>query len=90
MANLKSSKKRIRSNKKKEARNRMLKSSLRNTLKSVEEAIQAGDIETAEANFNKAVSALDSAYTKGIMKKNTASRKKSQLARMINEAKSAA
>ena len=86
MANLESSKKRIRSNIKREQRNVSVKSAIKTAIKKVEQAIAEGDIETAQANLSKAVSALDSASARGIIKKNAASRKKSQLARKINAA----
>lgn len=90
MANLKSSKKRIRSDEKKRIRNTSVKSAIKTKIKKVELAIAGGDIESARTMFSKAVSALDSAAAKGIIKKNTASRKKSRLARKINSARAAA
>ncbi len=90
MANLKSSKKRIRSDERKRIRNTSVKSAIKTKIKKVELAIAKGDIESARAVFSEAVSALDSAAAKGIIKKNTASRKKSRLARKINSARVAA
>lgn len=90
MANLKSSKKRIKSNQRRERRNVPVKSAIKTAIKKVEQAIAEGDIEAAQANFSKAVSALDSAATKGIIKKNFASREKSRLAKEINAAQNAA
>lgn len=86
MANLQSSKKRIRSNIKREQRNVGVRTGIKTAIKKVEEAVAGGDRETAQANFSKAVSTLDSAVARGIMKKNTASRKKSRLAKKINAA----
>ncbi len=86
MANLKSSKKRIRSNIKREQRNISVKSSLRTAIKKVEQAAAEGDKETAQTYLSKAISALDSAVVKGVMKKNTASRRKSQLTKRVNAA----
>lgn len=90
VANLKSSKKRIRQNRKRELRNVSVKSAIKTVAIKVEQAIAEGDIEAAQARFSEAVSALDSAVTRGIIKKNSASRRKSKLAREINAAKSAA
>ena len=90
MANLLSSKKRIRSNLRKEHRSVSVKSAIKTVIKKVDQAIAEGDIETAQASFVEAVSALDSAATRGIIKKNTASRRKSRLARKINALQSAA
>ena len=86
MANLKSSKKRIRSNERRERRNVSVKSAIKTAMKKVEQAIAEGDLEAARERFSKVVSALDSAATKGIIKKNTASRRKSRLAKRINAA----
>jgi len=90
VANLDSSKKRIRSNERKRQRNVAVRTSVKTAIKKVEQAIAEGDLETAQANFSSAVSTLDSAVAKGIIKKNTASRKKSQLARKINTIQTAA
>lgn len=90
MANLKSSKKRIKSNRRREQRNVSVKSAIKTAIKIAEQAIAEGDLEVARARLSKAVSVLDSAATKGIIKKNFASRKKSQLAKRINTAQNAA
>lgn len=90
MANLESSKKRIRSNLKRQQRNVSVKSAVKTAIKKVESAIAEGDLETARTRFSEVASALDSAATKGIIKKNSASRKKSQLAKRINAAQTAA
>ena len=90
MANLQSSKKRIKSNLRREQRNVSVKSAIKTAINKVEQAVAEGDLETARASFSEAVSALDSAAAKGIVKKNTASRKKSRLAKKINVAQTAA
>ena len=90
MANLKSSKKRIKTNIKRQQKNISAKTGVRTAIKNVEQAIAEGDLETAKARYSEVVSALDSAVAKNIMKKNTASRKKSQLAKGINAIQSAA
>lgn len=84
MANLKSAKKRIRSNERKRLRNVSVKSAIKTEIKKVEQAISEGNFESAKAQFSKMASILDSAATKGIIKKNTASRKKSRIAKKIN------
>ncbi len=90
MANLKSSKKRIKTNIKRHDRNTSAKTAIKTIVKNVEQAIAEGDLETAQASYSEAVSALDSAATKGIIKKNSASRKKARLAKRINTIKNAA
>ena len=77
MANIKSAKKRILVINKKTLRNKMVKSAVKTAIKKVAVATQAGDKAAA-------VAAL-SAATKGVFHKNTASRKKSRLAKLVNK-----
>jgi len=81
VANLKSSKKRVRSNIKKEKRNVSVKSAIKTAIKNVE---KAENKDSAKAMLSEASSILDSASTKGVIKKNTASREKSRLAKKVN------
>ena len=90
MANLKSSKKRIRSNERKRVQNVTVKSSIRTIIKKVEQAIEQGNAQLAEEKLSEASSTLDSAATKGVIRKNTSSRNKSRLAKKINAIKTAA
>ena len=90
MANLLSSKKRIKTNIKRHDRNVAVKTAIKTVVKKLEQAIAEGDLETAQAGFSKVVSALDSASTKGIIEKNAASRKKARLAKRINAIQNAA
>ena len=90
MANLKSSKKRIKSNEARRQRNVSVRTNLKTLVKNAEQAIDEGNIEAARTNFSAALSALDSAVTRGVIKKKTASRKKSQLAKRINAIQTAA
>ncbi|MCL2421817.1 MAG: 30S ribosomal protein S20 [Defluviitaleaceae bacterium] len=85
MANIKSAKKRIAVNAKKQLRNKTIKSSTKTAVKRVLSAVQSGDkVQAAEA-CRLAVKAIDQAASKGIYHKNTASRKKSQLTRLVNQ-----
>ena len=84
MANLKSSKKRIRSNETKRVRNLVVRSKIKTELKKVEDAIAQGNADLAKSLLSEASSALDSAAAKGIITKNTSSRKKSRLAKKAN------
>lgn len=90
MANLKSSKKRIRSDERKRIRNVMVRSSIKTAIKKVEQAIEQGDVKLAEERFSEAASSLDSAAAKGIIHKNNSSRHKSRLMKKLNAIKSAA
>lgn len=80
MANIKSAEKQNRKMIKNRARNRSAMASLRTAVKNARSAV---DSKAANANdlVKKAVSIIDSAVTKGILKKQTASRYVSRLAR---------
>lgn len=73
MANIKSAKKRIGVNKRNELRNRMYKSLIKTNIRKAEQA--TGD--DKEKLVRVALSSLDRAVTKGILKKNTVARRKS-------------
>ena len=84
MANIKSAKKRILVINKKTLRNKMVKSAVKTAIKKVAVAAQAGD-KAAAAALSAATKAIDMAATKGVFHKNTASRKKSRLAKLVNK-----
>jgi small subunit ribosomal protein S20 len=86
LANIKSAKKRILVAAKRQARNRHVKSSTKTAIKKLTLAASAGQKENLQALFTQAVSAIDKAASKGVYHKNTASRKKSQLAKLMNKA----
>ena len=90
MAKLQSSKKRIKTNLKRQQRNVSVKSATKTVVKKVSQAIDEGNLEIAQTLLSGAVSALDSAVAKGIIEKNTASRRKSQLMKKLNAAQTAA
>ena len=90
MANLKSSQKRIRSNERKRVRNVAVRTNIKTEVKRVEEAIEQGNYEAAKKMLSEVSSTLDSASTKGIIKKNTGSRKKARLAKKINDLQASA
>ena len=84
MANIKSAKKRIKVISKKTLRNKMIKSATKTAMKKVVLAVKANDKEAAQANLAAALKTIDMAYSKGIYHKNTAARKKSTLAKLVN------
>ena len=87
MPNIKSAIKRVEVTKKKNLRNRMVKSAMKTTVKKYEAAVAAG---TADAKALSVVSsAIDKAATKGVMHKNAANRKKARLAKRLNKAAAA-
>lgn len=84
MPNIKSAKKRVKVIEKKTLRNQMVKSALKTAIKRFDAAVDAKDGAVAKDNFRFAVKKIDQAVAKGILAKNTASRKKSQLAKKLN------
>lgn len=79
-----SAKKHVRADVKKRDRNRYRKATLRTSLKNTELALQAGDVESAQELCKVTSSLLDRAVGKGVIKKGTANRQKSRLARKLN------
>ena len=86
MPNIKSAKKRVKVIEKKTLRNNMIKSAYKTAIKKFEQAIEAGKVEEAKALFSEATKKIDQACTKGVIVKNTASRKKSSLSKKLNSA----
>lgn len=86
MPNIKSAKKRVKVIEKKTLRNNMIKSSYKTAVRKFDEAIEAGNIEEAKKLFSEATKKIDQACTKGVIVKNTASRKKSSLSKKLNAA----
>lgn len=84
MPNTKSAEKRIRQTEKRTARNRRLKSMVKTSIRRFEESVQSGDAEAAKIKLLSATRQIDKAAAKGVMHKNTAARKKSQLTRTFN------
>ena len=80
MPNIKSAIKRVKVTEKKNLRNRMIKSATRTSVKKFEAAVAAGDKDNAKTLFNEASKKLDQSVSRGILHKNNAARKKSQLA----------
>ena len=78
MAN-RSAEKRERQNVKRRMHNRMIKSSVRTLIKKFDAAVQAKDKDAAKVAMDLSFKLLDSAASKGVLHKNTASRKKSRL-----------
>ena len=84
MPNIKSAIKRVDVIEKKTLRNNMIKSEYKTAVKKFEASIAEGNKENAENLLKEAVKKIDGACSKGVIKKNTASRKKSNLAKKLN------
>ena len=85
MPNIKSAKKRVKVIAVKTARNKAYNSSLKTAVKKANAAVEAGAAD-AEVAVKAAVKKIDQACAKGILHKNTASRKKSALVKSLNKA----
>ena len=87
MPNIKSAIKRVNVIEKKTLQNNMIKSAYKTAIKAFDAAVEAGDKAKAEEALKFAVKKVDQACTKGVIKANTASRKKSNLAKKLNTIK---
>ena len=83
MANSPQAKKRARQNAARYEVNKARRSRIRTFLRKVEEAIASGDKDAATAALRAAQPELMRGVTKGVMHKNTASRKTSRLATSV-------
>jgi small subunit ribosomal protein S20 len=83
MANTSSAKKAARKIARRAAVNKNRRSRMRSFVRKVEEALATGDKAAAEAAFQAAQPELMRAATKGVLHKNTASRKVSRLAQRV-------
>ena len=87
MPNIKSAVKRVSIIEKKTLQNNMIKSEYKTAVRKFEAAVAAGNKKEAEALLVAATKKVDGACSKGVIKKNTASRKKSNMAKKLNELK---
>ncbi len=84
MPNIKSAKKRVKVIKTKTLQNQMFKSQLKTCIKKFEASLSEGKEAASEA-FAQVIKKTDQAVAKGILHKNTASRRKSRYADMLNK-----
>jgi small subunit ribosomal protein S20 len=89
MAHHKSAKKRIKQTIKKTERNRYYRTRMKNIIRAVREAVEAGDKEKALEAFKIANKQLHHYVSKGFLKKQTASRKVSRLHKLVNDIEAA-
>jgi small subunit ribosomal protein S20 len=76
MANTRSTQKRARQAEKRTAHNRVIKSSVKNARRSLNEALENGDKDGASSQLRVLASAADRAAKTGVLHKNAASRLK--------------
>ena len=84
MANHASALKRQRQSENRRLRNRGHKSAINTTVKKVLTSLSAKEPDKARELFREAVALMDSAVTKGVLHRKTASRKISRLTKMVN------
>lgn len=82
MPTIKSAEKRLRQSRKRRQRNQSVKSEIRTLARRIE---QADSVEEAEELLREAYAELDRAAGKDVMHPNKAARRKSQLARHVEE-----
>ena len=87
MANIKSAKKRINTNKREKNENRFVKSTLATMVKNFRKLLAEGNVKEAEAKLNDTVAYINSACSKGVIHKNNANRKVARLNLALNKAK---
>ena len=83
MANIKSAKKRAKTNELRRMRNVARRSDVKSATRKVLDALAANDVESAKTFLKDAESKISRAKGKGLYKKNTAARKVSRLAKKV-------
>ena len=89
MPNTESAKKRVRQNAKRRSINLWRKRRIKDQIKTFLQAVTDKDLATAETEYRKTCGLLDKISTTSTMHRNTAARRKSRLARRLNELKAA-
>ena len=84
MANIASAIKRNRQNAKRRAHNRHYRSTMRNQIKNLRTAIEAGDADAAKSILPLAVASIQRVAQKGIIHKKNAARRVSRLSKAVN------
>ncbi len=84
---MKSAKKRLRQNIKHNLRNRTYRSALKTQMKKFLSVVKEGNAQMAQEELRLTVKKIDKGVVKGILHKNTASRKKSRLTKKLNQMK---
>ena len=85
MPHTQSAKKRLRQNEKRRLRNRAVKKGVKVQLKKFQEVARTGTIEQLQTEFKATVAKVDRAAAHKVIHRNTAARKKAQLAKAVNK-----
>jgi len=86
MAHMKSARKRANQSEKRRVRNRIIKSRVKTLTKKFLAALETGDAGVINNSLNAVVREVSKAATKGVIKKNNASRRISKLMKKANQA----
>ena len=84
MPNIKSAKRRVRTEEKANLRNRIVKSELKTIARKFTTAVSAGDKAAVADLSREYTGALDKAAIKGVLHRNNADRKKAQIAKAVS------
>ena len=87
MPNIKSAKKRVLTNARKEKENILVESRMKNSIKKLEKVVKAGNKEESKKELDVTLKNIDKALNAGLIKENNAARKKSRLTKCVNELK---
>lgn len=87
MPNIKSAKKRVLTNSRKENENILVESRMKNSIKKLEKNIKEGNTKTINEDLTATLKNIDKAHNINIIKKNKASRLKSRLTKSVNNIK---
>jgi len=86
MPNLSAAKKSLRADERKRLYNLRRSRTLKGHVKEVQDLVKSGKVKEAQEKLPLAFKAIDKAAKRGILKRNTAARKKSSLAKLIASA----
>ncbi len=90
MANKHAAEKAMRVSLRRRTRNRIVRSSARTQVRQAVATVEEGDTTAGEQAVREAIRSLDKAASKGVIKKNNASRRKGRLMKKLNQARTAA
>ena len=85
MPNIKSAEKRVQIAKVRELKNKSARSLMKTNIKKFDEVVAGGNREEADSAYRVAVKTVDQSVKKGILHKNNAAHKKSQLTLKLNK-----
>lgn len=86
MPSSKSAQKQVRAAKRRQLRNKSVRSQVKTNISKAERLISSGEVEAGRQAVITAISSLDKAAIKGIVHQNNAARHKSRLMKKLNQA----